>query len=197
MNEIKKEAFQGHPWYPAIEEFLEKGFCDVTNEHYPVVMAALERLGFESEVAKGSTDATTRLYGSSFPFPKEKEHSEVEMSVPENTLQQLGGREFVTMTGSRNFVADGNTLRMRLAKNQSGANFLEITLNGRDLYDMRFFYYKNGYLKTLYEQQKLVEVPPVRREVMRYDDVYCDMLRSLFTQVTGLDTYMPRFVSNR
>lgn len=51
-------------------------------------------------------------------------------SVAEQILLQLGGRKFVAMTGSKNFRADGNTLRMQLVKNQSGANFLHITLNG-------------------------------------------------------------------
>ena len=61
------------------------------------------------------------------------------MNVPATILEQLGGRRFAVMTGSKDFVGDGDTLRMSLARNSSGANRLEITLNGLDLYDMRFY----------------------------------------------------------
>lgn len=36
MKHIAKEAFQGHPWYSAIEEFLAKGRCEVVNELFLV-----------------------------------------------------------------------------------------------------------------------------------------------------------------
>lgn len=39
------------------------------------------------------------------------------MSVAETILQQLGGQRFTAMTGSKNYLADGNSLRMTLAKN--------------------------------------------------------------------------------
>lgn len=213
MNRFTKEAFQGHAWSPAIDAFLSKGFCEVSNEYYPVVMAALERMGYETEAAKGETRATTRLYGSCFPFPPEVPELEMPISVAETILRQLGGREFITMTGSKNFVADKYSLQMKLAKNQSGANYLKITLNGKDLYDMRFFYCRDGKIKGLDElvktvnipgeleklvgQGKVVEIPPVRREIARYDDVYNDMLRTLFTEVTGFDTHLPKITFSR
>ena len=48
------------------------------------------------------------------------------MSVADTILQQLGGHKFVVMTGSSHFVSDKNTLRMKLAKNKSKANKLDI-----------------------------------------------------------------------
>ena len=54
-------------------------------------------------------------------------------------LNQLGGSRFTAMTGSKNFVALENGVRMDLAKNISGANRLEITVNGLDLYEIRFY----------------------------------------------------------
>lgn len=51
------------------------------------------------------------------------------MSVAETILQQLGGHRFTVMTGSKNYIADGNSLRMTLAKNHSKANRLTITLD--------------------------------------------------------------------
>ena len=56
------------------------------------------------------------------------------MSVADTILQQLGGHKFVVMTGSSHFVSDKNTLRMKLAKNKSKANKLDITLDAYDTY---------------------------------------------------------------
>lgn len=99
-------------------------------------------------------------------------------------LNQLGGQRFIAMTGAKNFVSDGDTLRMTLPKNMSKANRLYITLNGNDLYDMRFFRYTAGRLskKTwTYTEDKITEIKT-------YSDVYCDQLQGLFTEVTGMYT---------
>lgn len=69
------------------------------------------------------------------------------MSVAETILQQLGGQRFTAMTGSKNYLADGNSLRMTLAKNHSKANRLTITLDeATDTYRMRFYKYTAGRL---------------------------------------------------
>ena len=47
-------------------------------------------------------------------------------------LEQLGGNKFIAMTGAKNFVSDGNTLRMTLPKNRSKANRLYVTLDATD-----------------------------------------------------------------
>jgi len=99
-------------------------------------------------------------------------------------LEQLGGNRFIAMTGSKDFVSDGNTLHLTLRKNQSGANRLDITLTWDDLYDMRFFQYVPGRLnqKTLeWKSEKITEVK-------KYDGVTFDMLQDLFTEVTGMNT---------
>lgn len=80
---------------------------------------------------------------------------------------------------------------MKLVKNKSKANFLQITLGGDDLYTMWFFYYQAGRYKVLPEERKVVEIPE-REEVKLFEGVYCDMLCSLFTEVTGSETRMPR-----
>lgn len=115
-------------------------------------------------------------------------HTERYPTVAEQILIQLGGRRFIAMTGSKNFLADGNTLQMQLVKNQSGANRLHITLNGKDLYDMRFFYFRNIQIKML--NGKMVETPSVEHEIQCYEDVYSDMLCPIFTEVTGLYTHL-------
>ena len=39
------------------------------------------------------------------------------MKVAQTIFEQLGGNKFVAMTGSKNFVASENFLRMNLTKN--------------------------------------------------------------------------------
>ncbi len=99
-------------------------------------------------------------------------------------LEQLGGNKFIAMTGSKNFISDGNTLRMTLVSNQSKANRLWITLDGLDTYTMRFFKYTPGRLnRKTFEFTDDKEV-----EIAEYNGVYYDQLQSIFTSVTGLDT---------
>ena len=46
--------------------------------------------------------------------------------IAKTILQQIGGKRFATMTGSRNFIDMGNGLRMSLARNKTSANRLDI-----------------------------------------------------------------------
>ena len=106
------------------------------------------------------------------------------MKVADIILNQLGGNKFVVMTGSKNFVADGNTLRMTLAKNGSKANRLYITLDADDTYTMRFFRYTAPRFNSRtcsFTDEKITEVKTVK-------GVYCDQLQELFTEGTKLYT---------
>lgn len=106
------------------------------------------------------------------------------MKVADIILNQLGGNKFVVMTGSKNFLADGNTLRMQLAKNMSKANRLWITLDADDTYTMRFFRYtapRFNSKKLTFTDEKITEVKTIK-------GVYCDMLQEIFTATTGLYT---------
>lgn len=108
------------------------------------------------------------------------------MSIATTILEQLGGHKFTAMTGSKNFMDDGDTLRMTLAKNQSKANRLYITLNGLDAYDLHFFNYTPAKFnpKTLaWKDEKIVEIETVT-------DVYAVDLQRVFTRVTGMDTHL-------
>ena len=60
------------------------------------------------------------------------------MSVAKTILEQLGGNKFRVMTGAKNFMGDENSLSMRIGGNSSNSNYLKITLNSWDLYDMKF-----------------------------------------------------------
>lgn len=99
--------------------------------------------------------------------------------IAQTILQQIGGRRFATMTGSRDFINMGNGLRMSLSKNKTSANRLDITYDeGLDLYNMRF--YRKTFSKKTFECKT--------KEIVGYEGVYCDMLEDIFTQVTGLHT---------
>ena len=99
--------------------------------------------------------------------------------IAQTILQQMSGRRFTTMTGSRDFINMGNGLRMRLSKNKTSANRLDITYDeGLDLYNMRF--YRKTFSKKTFECKT--------KDIVGYEGVYCDMLEDIFTQVTGLHT---------
>lgn len=96
------------------------------------------------------------------------------MDIANTILRQLGGNKFIAMTGSKNFLSNGNSLSMHLTKNKIGARFLKITLNSMDLYDMIFSKEKKGELIIL----------------EKHEGLYCDQLQEVFTNVTGLDTHL-------
>jgi len=94
--------------------------------------------------------------------------------VAETILVQLGSSRFITMTGARNFLMDGNALRFRLPSNfaKLGINAVTVRLNGNDLYDVTFS-----------------KVSAIKSTVIaEHHDVYSDSLREIFTSETGLDT---------
>ena len=70
--------------------------------------------------------------------------------IAKTILQQIGGRRFVAMTGSKDFIDMGNGLRMCLARNKTSANRLDIIYDaGLDLYNMRF--YRRTFSKKTFE----------------------------------------------
>lgn len=199
---LRKEAFVAQPWYNELLKFICFGVCHIPNEYYPVVMEALDRLGYATKAEKGKSDDFTYLYGGatgetedSEPHKKKRTNQKKkdDMTVAQEILRQLGGREFVTMTGSKDFIADGNTLRMHLAKNVSGANRLFITYRRNpDVYDMRFFYFRDTSYRTMQKIGKVIEIPGVETDIEIVEGAYCDMLRPIFERVTGFDTHMPK-----
>ena len=101
-------------------------------------------------------------------------------------IEQLGGNKFLTMTGCKCLLALENGIRMDLVKNRSGANKLEITLDGTDLYNMRFYKHTVGRLNKksfVYTDDKLTEVA-------EHNGVYAEQLQELFVVTTGMDTHL-------
>jgi hypothetical protein len=96
------------------------------------------------------------------------------MSNTANTiLNQLGGNRFAAMTGSKNFVSMSNdALGFKLSKNNTKANYINITLNGSDLYDIEF-------RKITVKSNNLKE---------SFKDVHVENLVETFENATGLYT---------
>jgi hypothetical protein len=95
------------------------------------------------------------------------------MEIATTILNQLGGKRFIVMTGSKNFVTtQKGGLLMKLSRNASGAQYLKIELNGSDLYEMEFYSVRGVEIKQKAE----------------FNGVYCDQLTEVFESVTGLYT---------
>ncbi|AIF52019.1 hypothetical protein [Pelosinus sp. UFO1] len=108
------------------------------------------------------------------------------MEITREILNQLGGNKFIAMTGSKNFLADGNTLRMTLVKNESKANRLFITLDETDTYTMKFLKITAGRVN-----KKTYEWTDGKNEVIQeFNGVYEDQLQTIFTSITGMDTHL-------
>lgn len=100
---------------------------------------------------------------------KSSKHSSDEQVV-QTILQQLGGRnKIVSMTGAKDFYRDGKTLMFKYPKSKH-SNYIRITLNGKDLYDVEFQKFNNSGVKT----------------VATHKDVYASDLKKLFEKTTGL-----------
>ena len=95
------------------------------------------------------------------------------LKVPETILKQLGGNKFRVMTGAKNFGGTEDSLSMRIGRNSSNSNYLKITLNEMDLYDMKFCK-----LTRKFEEKSVTE----------YKNVYNDLMRGTFTAHTGMYT---------
>lgn len=89
-------------------------------------------------------------------------------------FRQLGGNKFRVMTGAKNFLYSANSLSFKLPANfaKDGINYVKVTLNNSDLYDVVF-----GKTRGLNY-----------KELAKSENLYADMLQADFTNTTGLDT---------
>ena len=94
-------------------------------------------------------------------------------AVANEIYRQLGGNRFRVMTGAKMMVSTENGIRMRIGRNKTNANYMEVVLNSMDLYDITFA-----------KVTRMGEMKSVRT----YDNVYNDMLVSLFESHTGMYT---------
>jgi hypothetical protein len=90
--------------------------------------------------------------------------------VANTILQQLGGAQFVAMTGASKFCAGDSFLQFCLPKCNDGINKCRIMLTPADTYTVEFFRVTG----TTFERK------------LEFTDVYCDNLPDLFEASTGL-----------
>ena len=95
------------------------------------------------------------------------------MSVAKTILSQLGGNKFAAMTGAKNFVDCGDALSMRIGRNKTSSNYLKVTLNSMDLYDMKF---------------SRVSPKGGERSITEYNNIFNDQLGEVFEKHTGCYT---------
>ena len=106
--------------------------------------------------------------------------------IAETILEQLGGKEFILMTGSKNLVKhevpdEAPWLRMDLIPNDADVNRLKIIYNiGSGSYSMHFYKFTFKDSNCTISNEK------------KFEDVYFDQLEEIFTSTTGLHTRIPR-----
>lgn len=91
-------------------------------------------------------------------------------------LGQLGGNKFIAMTGAKDFMKDDDKrmIAFKIGRNSKTVNYVKITLNGKDLYDMDFIRIRGANMKV----------------VSTAKDVYFDKLQGMFTEHTGMYTHL-------
>lgn len=90
-----------------------------------------------------------------------------------NTIRSQIGHKALYMIGAKNMSYSANgSLSFKIMKNAKSVNYIRITLNAKDLYDVE---YLNCNVKRI-------------KEIAVENDVYCDMLRESIERNTELYT---------
>lgn len=85
-------------------------------------------------------------------------------------FNKLGGSHFVAQTGVHIKRSTVSTLFLALPRNASGADLMSITINHRNMYDVRFLNF-HAKAPLLYKRE----------------GVYPDRIKEIFTEYTGLE----------
>ena len=99
--------------------------------------------------------------------------AEERKQIAATILAQLGGRRFIVMTGAKNLMSTEYGLSFRLPSRfaRDGINYVRIQLTAMDDYAVEFG-------KVWGTSYKVIHT---------IAGVYCDNLRDVFTNATGLD----------
>jgi len=125
-------------------------------------------------------DTLIGMFGSEDPKIlrkiKEEKVNEMTTSQAKDTLNHLGGKRFMVMTGAKPLTIDKKRkeLLFKIGRNAKGINLVTIRLTSLDLYDMEFAQVRMGNKKV-----KAVE-----------KRVYGDQLQKFFKKHTGMNTYL-------
>lgn len=93
-----------------------------------------------------------------------------DMTVAKTILEQLGGRQFILLTGSKNFLGDDNSLTFAIGRNDKAVTHCKITLDPSDTYTVTFMRIRKFQVTT----------------ISTHSDIYFDGLKDLFERETGL-----------
>lgn len=97
-------------------------------------------------------------------------------TVAKIIYEQLGASRFIAMTGAKNLLDHTDALSFRLpartTKNKS--NYVKISLNSNDLYDVQF--------------SKIVKFELIA--ISNFSDIYMEKLVDLFETETGLAAHL-------
>lgn len=100
------------------------------------------------------------------------------VEIANEILKQIGGqRSLNLMLGLKSINAVENGLSFSF-KCKSKINYVKITLNGLDLYDVEMGKIRAGIYKV------------IRKE----EDIYCDMLVDLIEETSGLSLRVPKII---
>lgn len=107
-------------------------------------------------------------------------------SVAETILTQLGWNKFIAMTGAKDFVADTNSLRFKIPRNGSKANYCKITLGVDDYYIVEFIKFTPSrfYSKTFTYSE------PKWETLKTYSGIDAMQLVPVFESYTKLYTHL-------
>lgn len=95
--------------------------------------------------------------------------NEANMQVA-NTIRKQLGNKALTMMGAKNLVGGDNYLSFRIGRNSKGINYIKITLNAKDLYDIEFGSIRGMNYKVKHQA----------------NDVYADMMHGIIEKETGM-----------
>ena len=94
-------------------------------------------------------------------------------TVATEILKQLGGGQFMAMTGTKKFGCTDNSISFKVGMRcKNKITHVEITLNSLDLYDVVFLRWYDYKVTT----------------ISKFENVYDNMLQKIFTSETGLNT---------
>lgn len=101
--------------------------------------------------------------------------TKTDLTIATTILNQLGGRRFILMTGSKDFVGSETSLTFKVGRNPKKITHVKVEYSyGKDLYVMSFLKYSAR--KFEFET------------VVKFDEVYAEDLTGHFEENTGLLT---------
>ena len=150
---------------------------DELHEHFDLDNDGRVTLGEYAEHIKYHCDNPETLdeeleqseYEKGFLYAKGGSTKSSNTEVAETIIKQLGGiGKLKAFTGANSFGTNGKNVTFRI-KNRK-VNAITINLNGKDLYDIKFFRIRGADMKLIKE----------------YNDIYNDQLIPIFEENTGM-----------